>query len=199
MKNFNSHSYKNSRKKSQCVVFWHYQNWNSTWSESHASQNTQNLTQSKSGISCKFAADIFKCNLHLFHCNYRHTGKSTLKLHLCSAKLKVDQFTYKCADAWNLATVSACNKSSPHSHEKKKISRLNLLQKTNRPDSYVYWTAHHLTSWINWTNLMSLYESFFIAQHVSNVITFILRSWRLYVGVLFCFGVYWCIGAVRLE
>jgi len=31
---------------------------------------------------------------------------------------------------------------------------------------------------------MSLYERFFIAQHVSNVITFILRSWRLYVGVL---------------
>jgi len=46
---------------------------------------------------------------------------------------------------------------------------------------------------------MSLYESFFTAQHVSNVITFILRSRRLYVGVLFCFGVYWCIGAVRLE
>ena len=40
---------------------------------------------------------------------------------------------------------------------------------------------------------------FFITQHVSNVITFILRSWRLYVGVLLCFGVYWCIGAVRLE
>ena len=39
----------------------------------------------------------------------------------------------------------------------------------------------------------------FIAQHVSNVITFILRSRRLYVGVLFCFGVYWCIGAVRLK
>ena len=40
---------------------------------------------------------------------------------------------------------------------------------------------------------------FFIAHHVSNVITFILRSWRLYVGALFCFGVYWRIGAVRLE
>ena len=43
---------------------------------------------------------------------------------------------------------------------------------------------------------MPLYESFFIAQHVSNVITFILRSWRLYVGVLLCLGVYWCTGAV---
>jgi len=30
---------------------------------------------------------------------------------------------------------------------------------------------------------MSLYESFLIAQHVSNIITFILKSWRLYVGV----------------
>jgi len=46
---------------------------------------------------------------------------------------------------------------------------------------------------------MSLYESFFIAQHVSNAITLILGGWRLYVGVLFCFGVHWCIGAVRLA
>ena len=46
---------------------------------------------------------------------------------------------------------------------------------------------------------MSLYGSFLIVQQVSNVITFIHRSWRLYVGVLLCFGVYWCIGAVRLE
>jgi len=28
--------------------------------------------------------------------------------------------------------------------------------------SYFYWTVHHLTSWINWTNLMSLYESFLL-------------------------------------
>ena len=55
------------------------------------------------------------------------------------------------------------------------------------------------SSWINWTNLMSLYESFFIAQHVSNAITFILRRWWLPVGVLLCFGVYRCIGVVRLE
>ena len=37
---------------------------------------------------------------------------------------------------------------------------------------------------------------FFIAQHVSNAITFILRSWWLSVGVLLCFGVYWCTGTV---
>ena len=68
------------------VVFWHYHNWNCTWRESYASQNTQNFTQSIFGISCKFAADIFKCKLHLFHCNYCHTGKSPLKLHLYSIK-----------------------------------------------------------------------------------------------------------------
>ena len=45
---------------------------------------------------------------------------------------------------------------------------------------------------------MSLYEGFFIAQHVSNAITFILRSLRWYVGLLLRLGVYWCIGAVRL-
>ena len=46
---------------------------------------------------------------------------------------------------------------------------------------------------------MSLYESFLIAQHLSNATTFTLRSRRLYVGVLFCFSVYRCIGAVWLE
>jgi hypothetical protein len=39
----------------------------------------------------------------------------------------------------------------------------------------------------------------FIAQRVSNAITFILWSWWLSVGVLLCFGVFWCIGVVRLE
>jgi len=39
----------------------------------------------------------------------------------------------------------------------------------------------------------------FTAQHASNGITFIHRRMRLYLGLLFCFGVYWCIGAVRLE
>ena len=29
-------------------------------------------------------------------------------------------------------------------------------------ESYVYWTVHRLTSWINRTNLMSLYESFLL-------------------------------------
>ena len=38
---------------------------------------------------------------------------------------------------------------------------MSSLASNNVPGSYGYWTAHHLTSWINWTNLMSLYESFF--------------------------------------
>ena len=33
---------------------------------------------------------------------------------------------------------------------------------------------------------MKVFKFNFIAKHVSNVITFILRSRRLYVGVLFC-------------
>ena len=60
-----------------------------------------------------------------------------------------------------------------------KIEYLTMLNKFNQLD---------VTLW-----------KFFIARHVSNVITFILRSWQLYVGVLFCFGVYWCIGVVWLE
>ena len=35
-------------------------------------------------------------------------------------------------------------------------------EKTEDTESYVYWTVHHLTSWINWTNLMSLYEGFLL-------------------------------------
>ena len=38
--------------------------------------------------------------------------------------------------------------------------------------SYVYWAEHHLTSWINWTNLMSLYESFLLL----NVFRMLLHS-----------------------
>ena len=45
---------------------------------------------------------------------------------------------------------------------------------------------------------MSLYESFLLL----NMFRMLLHSSLGaddYVGVLFCFGVYWCIGAVRLE
>jgi len=44
-----------------------------------------------------------------------------------------------------------------------------------------------LSYWLNKLNLLDVTSwKFFIAQHVSNVITFILRSWWLYVGVLLC-------------
>ena len=50
---------------------------------------------------------------------------------------------------------------------------------------YVYWTLHHLDSWIKIDQLMSL-ALFFFSQHVSNASTFIFRSLRLCVGVLLC-------------
>ena len=62
--------------------------------------------------------------------------------------------------------------------------------------SYVYWTAHHLDSWIKIDQLMSLV--LFFAQHVSNASTFIFKSLRLCVGVLLWFGVCWSYGVVRL-
>ena len=54
--------------------------------------------------------------------------------------------------------------------------------KTSIFESYVYWTMHHLDSWIKTDQLMSL--ALFFAQHVSNASTFIFRSLRLFVGIL---------------
>ena len=62
--------------------------------------------------------------------------------------------------------------------------------------SCVYWTVHHLDSWIKIDQLMSL--ALFFAQHVSNASTFIFRSLRLCVGILLWFDVCWCYGVVRL-
>ena len=54
--------------------------------------------------------------------------------------------------------------------------------------SYVYWTVHHLDSWIERDQLMSL--ALFFAQPVSNASTFIFRSLRLCVGILLWFDVH---------
>ena len=59
--------------------------------------------------------------------------------------------------------------------------------------SYVYWTVHHLNSWITIDQLdvTCFIISLFIAQHVSNVSTSIFRSLRLIVDlfhVLYCSG-----------
>ena len=62
--------------------------------------------------------------------------------------------------------------------------------------SYIYWTVHHLDSWIKTDQLMSL--ALFFAQRVSNASTFIIRSLRLCVGILLWFDVCWRYGVVRL-
>jgi len=70
---------------------------------------------------------------------------------------------------------------------------------------YVYWTVHHLDSWIKIDQLdvTCFFISLFNAQHVSNVNTSILRSLRLICWVtswvvLLWFDVWWCYGVVRL-
>ena len=65
--------------------------------------------------------------------------------------------------------------------------------------SYVYWTVHHLDSWIKGDQLdvTCFFISLFNAQHVSDVNTSILRSWRLICWfiswvVLFWSDACWC-------
>jgi len=63
-------------------------------------------------------------------------------------------------------------------------------------ESYVYWTVHHLASWINIDQLdvSCFIVSLFTAPHVSNVSTSIFRSLRLIVVL---FHVLYC--SVRIE
>jgi len=71
--------------------------------------------------------------------------------------------------------------------------------------SYVYWTVHHLDSWIKREQLdvTCFIISLFNAQHGSNVSTSILGSlllicWIISWVVLLWFDVCWCYGVVRL-
>jgi len=71
--------------------------------------------------------------------------------------------------------------------------------------TYVYWTVHHLDSWIKRDQLdvTCFIISLFNAQHVSDVNTPILRSLRLICWViswvvLLWFDVCWCYVVVRL-
>ena len=71
--------------------------------------------------------------------------------------------------------------------------------------SYVYWTVHHLDSWIKRDQLVvtCFIISLFNAQHVSDVNTSILRSLRLICWViswvvLLWFDVCWCYVVVWL-
>ena len=63
--------------------------------------------------------------------------------------------------------------------------------------TYIYWTVHHLDSWIKIDQLMS-FALFFAARHVSNASTFIFRSLRLCVCIPLWFDVCWRYGVVRL-
>jgi len=72
-------------------------------------------------------------------------------------------------------------------------------------ESYVYWTVHHLDSWIKRDQLdfTCIIISLFNAQHVSDVNTSILRSLRLICWVitwvvLLWFDVCWCYVVVWL-
>ena len=72
-------------------------------------------------------------------------------------------------------------------------------------ESYVYWTVHHLDSWIKRDQLdvTCFFISLFNAQHVSDVNISILRSLRLICWViswvvLLWFDVCWCYGVVWL-
>jgi len=72
-------------------------------------------------------------------------------------------------------------------------------------ESYVYWTVHHLDSWIKGEKLdvNCFIISLFNAQHVSDVNTSILRSLRLMCWViswvvLLWFDVCWCYVVVWL-
>jgi len=84
--------------------------------------------------------------------------------------------------------------------------RVRFACHTNKCESYVYWTVHHLDSWIKWDQLYvtCFIGSLFTTQHVSDVNTSILRSLRLICWViswvvLLWFDVCWCYDVVWLR
>jgi hypothetical protein len=60
-------------------------------------------------------------------------------------------------------------------------SKKCMIRKNTNTQSYVYWTMHHLDSWIkiHQLDVTCFIISLFNAQHVLNVSTSILRSLRL--------------------
>ena len=84
------------------------------------------------------------------------------------------------------------------SHTNDSLCRIRIVV-TWFSESYVYWTVHHLDSWIKIDQLdvTCFIISLFNAQHVSNVNTYIIRSLRLICWViswfvLLWFDVCWC-------
>ena len=73
---------------------------------------------------------------------------------------------------------------------------IEIIRTIVHRESYVYWTVHHLDSWIKIDQPMS-FVLFFAAQRVSNASTFIFRSLRLCVGILLWFDVCWRCGVAH--
>ena len=91
--------------------------------------------------------------------------------------------------------------STANSHYK----LLVISMKGNCSESYVYWTMHHLDSWVKRDQLgvTCFIISLFNAQHVSDVNTSILGSlrficWVISWVVLIWFDVCWCYVVVWL-
>jgi len=109
-------------------------------------------------------------------------------------------------------TLSLCSPSSPrksipssHAVPTQPVPQFETQYWKILQHTYVYWTAHHLDSWITRDQLdvTCCIISLFNAQHVSDVNTSILRSLRLIYWViswvvLLLFDVYWCYVVVWL-
>ena len=91
-------------------------------------------------------------------------------------------------------------------HDDSKVkTRISLPYKIRINGSYVYWTVHHLDSWVKRDkfDVTCFIISLFDVQHVSDVNTSILRSLRLICWViswvvLLWFDVCWCYVVVWL-
>ena len=121
-------------------------------------------------MSCK--SIIFPLGgVQLFYCILTSSGRSycsNICLMFCLVAVTMEQKSLGLW--WYYITFSA-------------IQFLNCIcySLTKVKESYIYWTVHHLDSWIKIDQLdvTCFIVSLFKAQHVSNVSTSILRSLRL--------------------
>jgi hypothetical protein len=113
-------------------------------------------------------------------------GRLTVNSPTRFLKLRATRLEFGMA-IWGLSRALYHNYTQWVTHIFNGSSSINLQN-----ESYVYWTVHHLTSWINRTNLMSLYESFLLL----NLFRMLLHSssgaddcmW-VYCSVSVCAGV----------
>ena len=124
---------------------------------------------------------------------------------LCHLKVHAYIYIYIWRVAWSV-------KAAEKAESEKRRNVLSQLTCSTQPisstqadsKSYVYWTVHHLDSWIkrNQLDVTCFFVSLFDAQHVSDVNTSILRSlrliwWVISWVVLFWFDACWCYVVVR--